>query len=240
MRLIGVILALPLALAAGCDKGAPPSAPPGPLPGARAAAAPIEVVAILPFTGHWDRPSALPNEDDWEKKSRQLVEMFEDRLATAFVDAPAAAPWKLIPPQVPRSGRGAGQRAGSPLDVGTELGAGAVLTGAVTSKGHLSLQLLDVPSGVLLGGGIPTSSTRRGPSTGPSTTRTTPFQKLSRGYREPWLKRTRSGPDRSSHGSPDQARQPTGPRHGVSQFCRSARGPAAELAWSANVMLSRR
>ena len=124
-----------------------PPAPAGP-------PVPIEAVAVLPFTGDWDRPDTAIPKDEWAKKTRQHTEMVEDRLANQFVAKSELVTFKIIPPKVIRSRKAsAPTSAESLLELGKELKVGAVLTGAVGSNGQLTLQLVDVPSGELLWGG---------------------------------------------------------------------------------------
>jgi hypothetical protein len=112
-------------------------------------APPIRVVAILPITNQWNMPyPGWGKESEWEKQSHIIIELFEDRLATAFVETPVPAPWRLIPTRATPS-RSA-REGDAPLERGSKLGAGAVLTGVVSGKGQLNLQLLEVPSGAVL------------------------------------------------------------------------------------------
>lgn len=108
-------------------------------------------MAILLSINQWAKPS-LPSDDAWEKLTRQLIELYQDNLATAFAEKSAASPWRVIPPRAVLSRLGGAGGDHPPLELGVKCNAGAVLVGAVNGKGQLSLQLLEVPSGELLWG----------------------------------------------------------------------------------------
>jgi len=109
---------------------------------------PLDSVAILPFTGQWDKPDVA--NPDWPQKVRSLLEvLLPDTLSKGLVEQAPPGSLRIIATEVVRDRKLSSQ---SSLESGKALNVAAVLSGRVAADGKLSIQLIAVDSGELLWG----------------------------------------------------------------------------------------
>ena len=104
-----------------------------------------ESIAILPVTGDW-RPLGV--KDDWQDRSRQFLEVtIPDMIARDIVAQASPGTLKVRATHELREHIGPEKQ---PSNVGSRLGATAVLSGKINRDGMLSVQLIAVDSSELL------------------------------------------------------------------------------------------
>jgi TolB-like protein len=108
----------------------------------------LDSVAVLPFSGQWNKPDVAS--DDWSEKVRSLLEVvIPDSLTKGLVENTAPNSLRIIATEVVRESQ---SREKSALATGKALNVATVLSGRLVKDGQLSVQLIAVDSGELLWG----------------------------------------------------------------------------------------